>query len=74
MEKLSSELEESIKSLDRLEKQQTEFNKFVDDTQKLLNQLQQSSLIQSLCHYEINLYFILHSISNRWEFETWAYK
>ena len=47
MEKLSSELEESIKSLDRLEKQQTEFNKFVDDTQKLLNQLQQSSLIQS---------------------------
>jgi len=47
LEKLSSELEESIKNLDRLEKQQTEFNKFVDDTQKLLNQLQQSNLIQS---------------------------
>ena len=45
MEKLSSELEESIKSLDRLEKQQNDFNKFVDDTQQLLNQLQQSKLI-----------------------------
>ena len=44
MEKLSSELEESIKSLDRLEKQQNDFNKFVDDTQKLLSQLQLSKI------------------------------
>ena len=44
LEKLSSELEESIKSLNRLEKQQNDFNKFVDDTQKLLSQLQQSKV------------------------------
>ena len=47
LEKLSSELEESVKSLNRLEKQQNEFNKFVDDTQRILHQLQQSKLAQS---------------------------
>lgn len=47
LDKLSSELGESIKSLNRLETKQIEFNKFVDDTQQILNQLQQSKLIQS---------------------------